>query len=104
MYKARAFFFVCAGIFLLALAYHFGALNAGAQVGSSNPVVAAIPGGVGTFSDYTSVFTANGDHYGWNGFAWVHRSNVFSGPTPATQPTWGQLKSRYRPGAATQDK
>jgi hypothetical protein len=34
MHKARAFFFVCAGIFLLALAYHLGARSAGAQVGS----------------------------------------------------------------------
>ena len=33
MHKARAFFFVCAGIFLLALTYHLGAKNAGAQGG-----------------------------------------------------------------------
>lgn len=33
MQKARAFFFVCAGIFLLALAYHLGARSAGAQSG-----------------------------------------------------------------------
>jgi len=31
MHKARAFFFVCAGIFLLALSYHLGARSAGAQ-------------------------------------------------------------------------
>ncbi len=31
MHKARAFFFVCAGIFLLALAYHLGARSAHAQ-------------------------------------------------------------------------
>jgi len=31
MQRAKAFFFVCAGVFLLALAYHFGALNARAQ-------------------------------------------------------------------------
>ena len=31
MHKARAFFFVCAGIFLLAFAYHLGARSAGAQ-------------------------------------------------------------------------
>ena len=34
MHKARAFFYVAAGIFLLALSYHLGARNAGAQVGS----------------------------------------------------------------------
>jgi hypothetical protein len=31
MHKARAFFFICAGLFLLALAYHLGARSAGAQ-------------------------------------------------------------------------
>ena len=35
MYKARAFFFVCAGLFLLALSYHLGARSAGAQAGGS---------------------------------------------------------------------
>jgi hypothetical protein len=34
MHKARAFFFVCAGLFLLALAYHLGATSAKAQVGT----------------------------------------------------------------------
>jgi hypothetical protein len=33
MHKARSFFFVCAGIFLLALAYHFGARSAHGQGG-----------------------------------------------------------------------
>lgn len=37
MHKARAFFYVCAGIFLLALAYNFGAVSATAQV-PGNPV------------------------------------------------------------------
>jgi hypothetical protein len=35
MHKARAFFFVCAGIFLLALSYHLGARSAGAQSGGT---------------------------------------------------------------------
>jgi len=30
MHRARAFFFVCAGLFLLALSYHLGVQNAGA--------------------------------------------------------------------------
>jgi hypothetical protein len=34
MHKARAFFYVAAGVFLLALCCHLGARNAGAQVGS----------------------------------------------------------------------
>jgi hypothetical protein len=35
MHKARAFFLVCAGIFLLALAYHLGAVSVHAQVGAT---------------------------------------------------------------------
>jgi len=35
MHRARAFFFVCAGLFLLALSYHLGARNAGAQAGAT---------------------------------------------------------------------
>jgi hypothetical protein len=38
MHKAEAFLVVCAGIFLLALAYHFGAATATAQA-PGNPVV-----------------------------------------------------------------
>jgi len=41
MHKARAFFFVCAGIFLLAVAYHLGARSAVAQVGSQVVVARA---------------------------------------------------------------
>jgi hypothetical protein len=54
---------------------------------------------------------ANGDIYEARsdlgpGFQITFSSNVFGGPTPATQPTWGQLKSRYRQPAPTtpQDK
>jgi hypothetical protein len=35
MHKAKAFFYVCAGLFLLALSYHLGARSARAQVGGS---------------------------------------------------------------------
>ena len=38
MHKAQAFFYVAAGVFLLALSYHLGARSAGAQAG--NPVCA----------------------------------------------------------------
>src|SRR5262245_15731882 len=34
MHKARAFFYVCAGVFLLALSYHLGARSAAAQAPS----------------------------------------------------------------------
>lgn len=39
MRQAKAFFLVCAGLFLLALSYHLGARSAGAQAGS-DPVTA----------------------------------------------------------------
>jgi len=54
---ARKFFYVCAGLFLLALSYHFGATSAEAQAPASS-VVAAAGGTIGTW-----VFTSNGDAY-----------------------------------------
>jgi len=113
MHKARSFFFVCAGIFLLALAFHLGAMTATAQSGSIVTGFAASPG-----NDCGSVFwamTQNGDIFGRtlttgpcgsSAGPLYHIGNFWSGsPTPATQETWGQLKSRYRRDAsATQDK
>src|SRR5262245_25635283 len=96
MRKARAFFYVCAGVFLLALSYHLGARNATAQA-PGNPVVSTLPA-CGT-SAY-GVVTANGDVYvegGSCGTSWTHVGNVFGGgPVPVTRETFGALKSRYR--------
>ena len=95
---ARKFFYVCAGMLMLALSYHLGANTATAQA-PGNPVVA-------TFIEGNAVVTASGDVYqSSNGVIgpWTLMSNTFSGgPTPARQQTWGQLKSRYAPnrGAA----
>ena len=73
---ARKFFYVCAGLFLLSLAYHFGASNATAQAPSSS-VAAASGGTIGTW-----VFTSNGDAYQAldNGgtITFVSRGNVFA--------------------------
>ena len=81
MHKARAFFFVCAGLFLLALAYHLGARSAGAQA-PGNPVV-------GAFSTTSAVVTANGDvYYSKTGFTGPYQlvANVFAGgATPAPE-------------------
>ena len=92
---ARKFFYVCAGMFLLALSYHLGASTATAQ-GSGNPIVAA-------FGQAPVVVTANGDVYVSNGgnggtwTGWVRVTNVFSGaPVPAQHESWGQVKARYR--------
>jgi hypothetical protein len=88
----RKFFYICAGMFLLALSYHFGASTAVAQA-PSNPVVASL-GSV-------MVVTANGDVYhavDTNGTGpWTLVSNVFGGgPTPALHQSWGQVKARYQ--------
>jgi len=92
---AKKFFFICAGLLMLALAYHFGATTATAQA-PGNPIV-------GTFDFLPgAVVLANGDVYlsasgsplqGWHWY-----SNVFagSGPVPTPNSTWGQLKARYR--------
>ena len=93
MPKARAFFYVCAGVFLLALSYHLGARNATAQA-PGNPVVATF----GPDSPNPAVVTANGDLYQAPtlSLTWVYRGNVFSGQTPAQQGSFGGLKARYR--------
>ena len=74
---AKRFFYVCTGIFLLALSYHFGASNAKAAP-QGNPIVASISP---TFPPYYNVVvTANGDVYGANTASgpWTRLSNVFT--------------------------
>jgi len=94
---ARKFFYVCAGMLMLALSYHFGFTNATAQT-AGNPVV-SMP------TEHVAV-TANGDLY-WSPSGSVlgpfqNVGNLFSGPpTPAQRATWGQLKSRYAPTPQT---
>ena len=90
---ARKFFYVCAGTFLLALSYHFGASTATAQA-PSNSVVALYG---------NAVATANGDVYEGSNYlngvpaTWTKVSNVFAGgPVPALHESWGQVKARYR--------
>lgn len=93
---ARKFFYVCTGLFLLALTYHLGARNVTAQA-PGNPVVAVIQSTCPENSNV--VVTANGDLWGASYCAgpWTHVGNVFSsGPTPVKQETWGGVKARYR--------
>src|SRR5438094_6450946 len=104
---AKRFFHICAGILCLALAYHLGAVTATAQA-PANSVAASLPA---CANSQAAIVAANGDVYTTPAMepcyaSWTHVGNVFSGPTPAAQPAWGQLKSRYRPGAAAtpQDK
>ena len=93
MVRARQFFLVAAGMFLLALSYHFGASTATAQA-PGNPIVGIAADG-GNFV----VVTGNGDTYHGDGPSpWAPGHNVFVGsPTPAVRESWGQLKARYRP-------
>jgi hypothetical protein len=137
MHKARAFFFVCAGIFLLALAYHLGAQNATAQTPPGADCVSVdaytgsavinrelwwggpglepqkrlggtVPGTARAVAcSPTGVLLENGELWANTDLAWEFVGRFpFSGTTPATQQTWGQLKSRYHPSApaAPQDK
>ena len=94
MQSARVFFFVCAGLFLLALSYHLGAGNARAQA-PGNPIAAAF-----VTSTKCVAIGSNGDVYtnpdGNADGAWALVGNVFAGATPTRQETLGGLKARYR--------
>ena len=93
---AKKFFYVCAGIFLLALSYHFGASSASAQA-PSNSVVALVINPPNLTGAYGALVTANGDVYGTTDWSsWHLVSSVFSGPVPVQQPSWGQVKAKYR--------
>jgi hypothetical protein len=89
---AKKFFYLCGGILMLAVAYHFGATSAGAHA-SSNPIV-GVAGGGNTFL----VVTANGDSYltSQSGNSWLLRDNAFGSGTPARATSFGALKVRYR--------
>jgi len=73
---AKKFFYVCAGLFLLALTYQLGARIAAAQA-PSNPVAAMS----GTYPNQW-VVTANGNVYYWSGSCWRQPDcrNVFGTP------------------------
>jgi hypothetical protein len=93
---AKRFFYVCAGIFLLALTYHLGARSAGAQASGS---ILGIVGAGGDNSKHWVVLMQNGDTYYTTGTVgpWHPGQNVFSGsPTSGEPQTWGQVKDRYR--------
>ena len=90
---AKRFFYVSAALFLLALTYHLGARNAGAQA-PGNPVV-----GIAGTSGFMLAVTCDGDSYATvdDGISWHRTTNIFgNGPTSAVPQTWGQVKDRYR--------
>ncbi len=96
--KARAFFYVAAGIFLLALSYHLGARNATAQAGGQ--VVALESGASAVVGGGTGIHavTSAGDFYELEGASlqWVYVNNVFSSSTSTVGDSWGSVKARYR--------
>jgi hypothetical protein len=75
---ARKFFYVCAGLSLLAFCYHLGAGTATAQ-GAGNPVVGGFQG-----QGPIGIVTANGDVQWFRSSdgrtgTWTFGSNVFAG-------------------------
>lgn len=90
---ARKFAYACAGVLMLAIAYHLGASTASAQA-PGNPVVASLGPQL--------VITANGDVYAANAYdangptvyQFTRAGNVFAGPTNTTPTSWGALKAR----------
>ena len=84
MHRARAFFYVCAGILLLAPTNPLGVQEATAQA-PDNPAASVTFFGDG----YAVALTANGDIYyseGTGGTTWQPRGSMFSGPPPEGNP------------------
>lgn len=96
----KKLFYASASILMLALAYHFGAATALGQAGSMVTGFTAVPGGLNL--TYYYAMTPNGDIYQNNATPLFTSAPAFVGnfwggsPTPAAQPTWGQLKATYR--------
>ena len=92
---AKRFFYVCAGLLMLAMSYHFGARTAVAQ-GAGNPVAAVVVGR--SDQNYFSVTTENGDIWMWDPVSQTGRyvGNIFGAPTSATTTSWGKVKADYR--------
>lgn len=106
MQRARAFFYVAAGIFLLTVSYHLGARTAGAQLNSQVPGAFAGTGSLGIAGNTLIVMTPNGDVYSrdmWSPYTGNQNGELYfwgnfwqGGPVPVTPETWGGLKARYR--------
>ncbi len=118
----KKLFYASASILMLALAYHLGASTATAQSGlfrvlnPGGPLIIEVGGAVYTFNgsaweqpslapppvpassllvgDSQTYMTVDGTTWVWNN-QW--QSVPLPGsPTPAAQPTFGQLKAQYR--------
>ena len=119
---ARKFFYVCAGMLMLALAYHLGASTAGAQVSqfrvldpnlmyveTGGQIYALTAQGWVVPSSFppvpmSSLLAGHGPYITTGGTGWwldgyqnVWNSFPLPGsPTPAMHESWGHVKARYR--------
>jgi hypothetical protein len=73
MQRAKAFFFVCAGLCLLALSFHLGARSARAQAPGPGWFFA------GAYAGSTYITTTTGDTWAYNGATWSGPWNIFGG-------------------------
>lgn len=96
MQKAKAFFYVCAGMFLIALSCHLGARNASAQMGGTTAVGVSLSNA----NSGVCALAANGDVYLATDPSlrvWQLAGNIFAaGPTNVERHSLGQLKARFR--------
>jgi hypothetical protein len=56
---AKRFFFVCAGILCLAIAYHFGAVNAAAQSSQHIRLISSYGDNVWVVTDQDEIYSIN---------------------------------------------
>lgn len=98
----KKFFYACAAILCLVVAYHFGATNARGQSGSPVTGMSTVLTGS---KPYVFVMTPNGECFvrgvnsigtGFDPYPATDMGNFWSGATPAQQQSFGQLKARYR--------
>ncbi len=94
---AKKFFYVCAGLFLLALTYHFGARSAIAQAGATGFGFTADAGYLLVMTPNGDVYASGGDYRSVNGIGSPYFvGNFWNGATATTPQSWGQVKDRYR--------
>ncbi len=94
---AKKFFYVCAGLLMLAFAYHLGVRNAQAQVAGEIIAAHEVSG------DHIFVLLANGDAFQcmltdrYLNSTRIYMGNVYGGgPTSSTQSSWGSVKVKAR--------
>jgi len=100
---ARRFFYVCAGLLCLAIAFQMGAKSAGATIGGQIVSIAFEGGRLVAVTSDGDVYSrlVSGDPTGGLLFAPVPMSELgnywtANAPTPAKTSSFGAVKARYR--------